>query len=634
PVILGVDARQWLRDEQPERTTDPDPEKEGHAVVVVGYRVTGPLPGDVAWLVHDPGDRPFVPRRLADCLEAAWGCAPAGGGPGRLVFLPVADERVGVHLPACVDWLRDRRNQDHVFRRWVEHARALGYGPTAERELGRMAEAFEDYVNPPAGGRYHLRAGLVDPAGCRPFFETDGARDGAVTNLIDHLIRQIETLPGRRYWCLAGYQAADAQPPRVRHIWLFDAEAPGLANPTAAQALALALYVDAEVVTLRRPTYQAKPPVPLRPVPAPVPCADPAALAPAVMTSCSTRPLAEFVAEVREVGGAARFDLILLRETDLDAFRRSLDPGYKLPAQSRHAADPANPVTRFLADADPARCDQLADWIAAQLPPRGPDDRPVAALATYLPGVTSLTAAHRADAVRALANCVRVGLSLQARGRMREVVVELVCGSILDRCGCPACARANPHGHPRCHVSDRGQKVELLVRSLREVVAAVAAGGAAPRFALGLELEPGPTYVLNDIDAIDRLMALSSENPLIRDHVGLNIDIAHMRIAGIAADRLAPWRDRIVHAHVADHPPGMHTRDQPPGTWTPVYTPDSPYHPYVRLLADRARAYEPGHGLPFSGAVALELEGCDRIDWVYQGVPAVHHRVRFAQNWA
>lgn len=645
PVILGVDAHEWAKGRDPD---PPEPGKVGHAVVVVGYRVTGPAAEDVSWLVHDPSDRPFLPRKLGRCLAAAWAVIPNPGEPGQLNLLPVADHNVGVHLWPCVEFLRTRANQVW-FNVWTSDAPAGPHHDEAVRELRGMIDTFERYATSAAtaGVGYHLRAGLVDPTACRTFFQDEGSGP-AVDKLADRLAGVIGRLPGRRYWCLAGYQATGGQPARVRHVWLFNAEMPKRLDLSPGPALELALYVGESVVVLRGAFLRRTPVRPPPPPGAPAERDPPAAgsLTPAVMTSCSTRPLGEFAAEVREVGGVDQFDVILLREIDLDRFLRRGGREYERPAQDRTAGPPPNRVTRFLAEAEREECGELADWIAAQFAAAA-GSFPVAALATHLPGVTSLTEDTRQVAVKALANCVRVGLRLRERGWMREVVVELVCGSILDRCGCTACTPANPDpgagapspegggpAVPRCHVSTPKAKLDLLAKSLREVIAAVADRGPAPRFALGLELEPGPTFVLNDRQAIADIMAVVEADARLADHVGLNLDVAHMRIAGVTAAELRPWWDRIVHGHIADHPPGMHTRDQPPGTWTPVYTPDSAFHPYVKLLADRAEGYVPNTGLPFSGAVAIELEGCERIDYVFQSIPPMKHLVRVARNYA
>jgi hypothetical protein len=105
-----------------------------------------------------------------------------------------------------------------------------------------------------------------------------------------------------------------------------------------------------------------------------------------------------------------------------------------------------------------------------------------------------------------------------------------------------------------------------------------------------------------------------------------------MRIAKIRAETLNEFADRLVHAHIADHP-GAHTRDQAPGSWTAALSPDSGYLPYLRLLAERAQRHQPTAGLPFSGAFALELEGCDSLSPVYSSIPIMMHMSEMVRQW-
>ncbi len=142
-------------------------------------------------------------------------------------------------------------------------------------------------------------------------------------------------------------------------------------------------------------------------------------------------------------------------------------------------------------------------------------------------------------------------------------------------------------------------------------------------FALAAELEPGETYVLNDLAALGMFRNKLAGKAELKDHVGLNLDIAHMRIGEplIGAADLRPFRDLVVHAHISDHP-GMHTRDQVVGRWTSIERRDSGYVPYFELLQDRLRS-RADVGLPFSGAVALELEGCNRLRWIIDSLNAM-----------
>ena len=141
--------------------------------------------------------------------------------------------------------------------------------------------------------------------------------------------------------------------------------------------------------------------------------------------------------------------------------------------------------------------------------------------------------------------------------------------------------------------------------------------------------------MFNDKSAIDTLLKLLNDDKYaaaLRPHVGLNVDIAHMRIAGVKAKDLHPIRDWIVHAHICDHP-GMHTRDQVVGTWTPVERYESEFYPYLRLLAEIDPQSPERAGRPFTGAVALELEGCGRINWIHQSLVAMKRMIEVVKHY-
>jgi hypothetical protein len=152
-------------------------------------------------------------------------------------------------------------------------------------------------------------------------------------------------------------------------------------------------------------------------------------------------------------------------------------------------------------------------------------------------------------------------------------------------------------------------------------------GSSGADWAIALELEPGPAYALNDRNALAMLVQhLTGEADYVEllPHIGVNLDIAHMKIAGVEANDLEEFKDWIVHAHIADHP-GMHTVDQVVGTWSPVERSEGRDYPYLRLLS-RINPDSPDRcGLPFTRTIALELEGCSRIGWIHRSLVAMKH---------
>jgi sugar phosphate isomerase/epimerase len=331
---------------------------------------------------------------------------------------------------------------------------------------------------------------------------------------------------------------------------------------------------------------------------------------PAVLTSSSVYSLDDLFSEVILISRVACFDVMLLRDSDVV----ELDKAKILkPELVPSAAGVDNRAfTRIMACSPP---DRIAEWIIGKCAPfRNREGFRISALATYYPEIASLSPKRRELAVEAVANTVRIAFKLQDAGLMTEPVVEIVCGQLLDTCDCKECRN-------KVFVSSPEEKYEHLLDSC----AKVAWQFEGKRFALGLELEPGENYVLRDRSSLKAIMDRVLADSVLTAHVGLNVDIAHMKIAGVQLADLEPYLGRIVHAHVADHP-GVHTRDQHVGRYTPVQqVREGGYRPYFDLLQKRSLLKE--QGLPFSGAVALELEGCNRIEWIYDSLSAMTHLI-------
>ena len=227
---------------------------------------------------------------------------------------------------------------------------------------------------------------------------------------------------------------------------------------------------------------------------------------------------------------------------------------------------------------------------------------------------------------------------------MDQAVVEIVGGTIVDGCDCGYC---QSHRHQQGAVGQtdvvfefgRDRKIELLCDRLLgvlSIVAASAEGQQDDAWAVALELEPGPTYVVNNRAALGGLISALREEPDYKPllpHVGINLDIAHMKIAGVEAQDLRRLKaeDWVIHAHICDHP-RMHTRDQVVGSWNPVERYNSKDYPYLRFLAEIDKASPTRCGRPFTKTVALELEGCGRIGWIHQSLTAMKHMVEVVRH--
>lgn len=376
-------------------------------------------------------------------------------------------------------------------------------------------------------------------------------------------------------------------------------------------------------------------------------------LACSVLTSCSERYLEELFAEVRAISGVDLFDLMVLRTRDV----RQLDEDLGLCKRLGLQAPVHARMMELLAH------DQFVVHVLPWIVARCCHARVrIAALATYFPDVTSQYRARRELAIRALANAGRLALGLTAFGCMDHPVVEVVAGTVLDPCSCSSCS---PNSTLQVVFEfDRfgvGGKLDALCDSLRQAIKIVQNDvDAKPTLPLwpmppvgrrrlpvyAVELEPGPTYVIRDEQSLLALIHKVDADPVLAFNVALNVDIAHYLIANVPPtllDRPEVLR-RIAHAHIADHPglPGgrMHTRDLYLGSFTTVERAEDDaelsageYYPFLRRLLLRARQVRETliapDAIPFTGAVAIELEGCNRIFWIHQSVGRLNHAFRF-----
>lgn len=582
PLIMQVATSKWWSWMPNAKTC--------HAVTIVGYRETSE---GMNLIVHDPGYIPYHEVSLPDCLEAARtkhypkneneedsARAEKIAQSDDVYLVALADYSVKVHAHECVS------------------------------ALDRASDDFERYARGERGYDYHVL--LLDRDAIT---ESLCIESGLKSRLRDVQREITEKLPCGRYWAIIGTHAKKPQ-----MAWLFAAGRANLAGgrPWSAR---VAIHVG-------EPSGQVQD---LLPLPSAVPDTTPfpqkkegtKQLRPGVMTSSSIRELGDLFSEVAAVSDVHEFDLMILRDTDIEAMERS-------SGQSLAPLDPAEPLTAANLVGNPENFDIVVDWLLKQCvqPHEGQRKTRISALATFFPDITSLHAARREIAIEAITQSVRIALRLQQEGVMEHAIVEIVCGGLLDPCLC---------NHRDCcddatgvvFASSPATKRRILLRSLRKVIGRLQDPGP---FALALELEPGSTYVLKDHSSIISLGNQIRGDEVLRARVGFNLDVAHMKIAEISAKSLQPISDMFVHAHIADHPPWMHCRDQVVGEWTTVDRHDGAYIPYLRLLANRTIQGN-DDGLPFSGVIALELEGCNRMSWVHRSLSAMKQLMHMVNNY-
>ena len=352
-------------------------------------------------------------------------------------------------------------------------------------------------------------------------------------------------------------------------------------------------------------------------------------LTPSIITSSSVLPLEEFFHQIHNVFDDVAFDLMVLRPEDTDQL--------SLGTRNRGRRESQKTITDIVAD----HLDDIQKRIANCFE-RFHQDHPdktlrIAALATYFPDISSNDESRRKKACMAIKNCVKLSHYLGSE-RFAEYLdikpcVEIVCGSLLEPIDAGKAGTWVVQYTPEA-------KIGVLIKSLKEIKSDLDKEVKAP-YALALELEPGDAYVLNNHRSLV-LVYEAVKDAAIDKVVGLNLDIAHFKIAGISAEFLSKKKKEhniqiddltnwIVHSHIADHPLGMHTRDQAIGTFTDVECLPSSFCGYLSLLMKRAshHASQPG-GLLFTNAVALELEGCSRMSWIFNSIPHLKRLLAFA----
>lgn len=358
------------------------------------------------------------------------------------------------------------------------------------------------------------------------------------------------------------------------------------------------------------------------------------------MTSSSGRSLRSLFSEVKFVSHIDLFDLMVIRDEDFRQFKEDrADQLRQLLGQPiyRNVSTPEE-LTISLVLEERLLFDCYSAWIIEEI--RQADVR-IAALATYLPDIISQDHTNRrAQTIARLVNVCRLAQQLTYEHKlMNEPIVEIVAGNVLDPCPCEQCQREivfefSPEA-----------KIDLLCDSLAKVLKEVCPAGGDSRRTVyfAVELEPGPTYLINSSYRLglllDHLRRGYDPYKTVSNHIALNVDLAHWLIAGVAPEFLDnAWvRRRVAHAHIADHPGRfdrrMHTRDHPLSAFSNFERASGVFYPFLqRLLRRAAENPKALDSIPFSASIALELEGANRIFWIHNSLNRLHHAIQFQMN--
>lgn len=256
----------------------------------------------------------------------------------------------------------------------------------------------------------------------------------------------------------------------------------------------------------------------------------------------------------------------------------------------------------------------------------------VVALASYLP---EISAEQSEDAIAAVKFLLRLGGTMrtfaEAHGGPGKVrVIELVAGSRITGVGR---VRARDEGSSEHSVegylAHRSTAEAAIVRLIKNLKRAIQDGGLNDNFeiSIALELEPGPLYVLNNLENMHKIAQVIDDAGLT-NRVGFNLDIAHFALAGIAPKQLLQkeHRDvltRICHVHLSDHGQG-HFGDVPAGQaglgrGGNLKTRLESFRPWLELIVKRYEFKNEQHP-KMSGYVSVELEAAKGGDVVRNSV--------------
>lgn len=661
PIILYVNSQRWYSELIPGFKDDPKVEA-GHAVVIVGYRraskpnlyQSDPMPGMVAvggnriegfgcypriseLIVNDSGYAPFQKLAARRCFAAAVAFDDTENGyPGHLQFHCVMPINLKVGATDCIRALCRANNPKNTreYTHWYSYFHKVW--ARVENTDYRIDLLHRDDIIP----------SLFQTASY-PFDIGGGLEHDTKGNLFNlnfkRVFDQIQKLPNSLFWCISGYRNVYG----LDSIWLFDAqqemdvETPWLlafhwnefgwmsSEPDVPQK-----NLSVEMQTARNVNVKEHSTVSVK-----------ESLQRSVITSCSPKPLENLIRDLQSISGLSLIDLYVLRDVDLrhmKAVGMHLEQPSDLPAELD--ADSSAIVMSLRSNVE-----VVADWVEEIFKScRQTNDIAIAALATYFPHITNRSRqlfafdngeklSRRQLATKAIANTVRLACELRDRGVMKHAVVEIVAGTILDDCHCNRCIVAKAHDKHVIFESTKKSKIRMLCEGLLDVVNEV----NQPDWAFAIELEPGATYVINSGDSIRQLLDIANKDySELVPHLGLNLDIAHANITRrkealegkVALLDFREFKDYVVHAHICDTP-GMHTRDQQLGTWTPVEHHNSSEYGDLRLLTelanDIANRKTP---LPFTGAVAVELEGCGRMAWVHTSLSRLLYMSEFVKH--
>jgi sugar phosphate isomerase/epimerase len=270
-------------------------------------------------------------------------------------------------------------------------------------------------------------------------------------------------------------------------------------------------------------------------------------------------------------------------------------------------------AVEFLAELDPTQAGDISRTLRSRYAREGVS---LTGIASFIPEVACAPGSDgRNNAIRAIATLVRM-----AQGLVPEdcvPVVEVVAGSRVEA------VKINAGEVVANKVPDETGRTRVL-SAIRLALRIVLGDDPAPRVAIGIELEPGPLFLLHDESTLRAFAVAIAKDEVLRPYVGFNLDIVHWRLADIRPEIITPNHryyeeaiaERIIHAHVGGHHPNGHFGDVRLLEINEL----EDFLPWVRALRKLA-SLQRGPTLPqFSGCVSVEFEAARSEELVVNSV--------------
>jgi len=559
-----------------------EPQPRNHAVLAVGCRIErgGDAAQALEFLINDPSTYPFLKADAAELAdvriyhESHW----QDGELSPIKFIPVTPREVRLPLMSIL--------QDQQLRRGLIDIATVIQIDARDPRLPGLAPVIDP--------RGEIR--LVDLRWCEDKDEVDPLFHKRLVHLPvgvrERVIQLVQEGEVPAKWCWLQWGPAEIVPgEEIQSVWIWDATVPAPLDDNVPTDQLRRKYLLAVLVEENSGWNRLY--------------VSPKPLNPAMISSFRTREMPE----VRRQWPSAPVPAV-----DLYVFMQPEVEGW-LQANGQPPGPPRGPNSAMAVMAQLAEEEAVIDeWARSACKSFPPMEMPIVALTSFVPEVTSPQEESYQRAAAAIGFLVEFARALKRQGHRELRTIELVTGS---RIGGIWPWRSDRYVATRM---DADEACRRMLSILTRVVSRFTLRRDQDPVFLALELEPGPMYLLRDWRSLVELCREIGKDPMLSRFVGVNLDIAHWRLARDIAPAQV-WdtlevRNRIVHAHFAGHHRCSHLGDIPPND---LNRPED-FRPWIDLLRQIAADWRAPDLPQFSGFVSLELEAAKDRNLVTESV--------------